>query len=176
MTIRRLQSSDAAAYQQIRRHALNEGPQFVGPMAEQEALCGLPELQSRLENYEAEGVFPFGCFLGDECAGVASLTRKLNPRYSHKVFFWGLYVMPPYRGRSVARQLTETRIAFARSLPGVRFVTLQVTTTNKASHTLHSSFNFVSCGIEPQALNINGIFYDFETMQLDLMNTAAGNV
>jgi hypothetical protein len=82
MVVRRLQSSDAAAYQQIRRDALNDVPQFVGSLAEQEALCDLAELQSRMDNYEAEGVFIFGCFVGEHCAGVAvtytrygSLTR-----------------------------------------------------------------------------------------------------
>jgi ribosomal protein S18 acetylase RimI-like enzyme len=168
MIVRRLQSSDAAIYQQIRRCALKDVPQFVGPLAEQEAVSDLSELCSRMERYESEGIFPFGCFLDGECAGVASLSRKLNPKYSHKVFFWGLYVLPAHRGRSVGRQLMEHRIAFARELPGVRFATLQVTTTNKPARILDQRFGFLSCGIEPQALHLDGKFYDFELMQLDL--------
>lgn len=172
MVVRRLKSSDVTAYQQVRRHALKDVPQFVGPLAEQEALCDLAELQARMDNYEAEGVFPFGCFIGKDCAGVAAFCRKLNPKYSHKVFFWGLYVLPAYRGRSVGRQLMEHRIAFARGISGVRFATLQVTTTNEPARILHQRFGFVSCGIEPQALHLNGKFYDFELMQLDLNRPA----
>jgi ribosomal protein S18 acetylase RimI-like enzyme len=166
--IRRLQSSDAAAYLQVRRHALKDVPQFVGPLAEQEALCDLAELQTRMDSYEAEGVFTFGCFLGERCAGVAALSRKSNPKYAHKVFFWGLYIMPEFRRRSIGRQLMEDRIAFARSLPGVRFATLQVTTTNEPARVLHQRFGFVSCGIEPAALLLDGRFYDFEFMQMTL--------
>src|SRR5262249_34783215 len=150
MSVRRLQSSDAVAYQHIRRCALKDVPQFVGPLAEQEALCDLPDLQHRMEHYESEGIFPFGCFSDNQWAGVAALSRKQNPKYSHKVFFWGLYVLPAFRGRSVGRLLMEHRIAFARALPGVRFATLQVTTTNEPAHALHQRFGFVSCGIEPK--------------------------
>lgn len=168
MKIRRLQAIDAAGYQQVRRRALADVPEFVGPLAEQEALCKLGELQSRMNGYEAEGVFPFGCFLDEQCVGVAALKRNLNPKYSHKIFFWGLYILPEFRGRSIGRQLMEQRIAFARNLPGVRFATLQVTTTNEPARALHQRFGFVSCGIEPQALFLNGKYYDFELMQLDL--------
>jgi len=168
MVVRRLQSSDAESCQRVRRRALADVPQFVGPLAEQEALCDLAELKMRMDAYEAEGVFPFGCFLGEQCAGVAALSRKLNPKYSHKVFFWGLYILPEFRGQSIGRSLMEHRIAFARSLPGVRFATLQVTTTNQPARVLHQRFGFVSCGIEPSALCLNGQFCDFELMQLAL--------
>lgn len=137
-------------------------------MAEQEALSELTELQFRMDRYESEGSFPFGCFLEGECAGVAALSRKPNPKYSHKVFFWGLYILAAYRRCSVGRRLMEHRIAFVRSLPGVRFATLRVTTTNEPAHILHRRFGFVSCGIEPQALHLDGKLYDFELMQLDL--------
>lgn len=167
MVVRRLQSSDAAAYQQVRRRALNDVPQFVGPIAEQEALCDLAQLQSRMDAYESEGIYPFGCFANEQCIGVAGMSRKLNPKYSHKVFFWGLYVLPEFRGRSVASRLMESRIAFARSL-GARFATLQVTTTNQAGRAFHQRHGFVSYGIEPQALCLEGHFYDFEYMQLTL--------
>lgn len=172
LTIRRLQSSDAVLYQKIRQAALKEVPQFVGPFAEQEALSEVAELQSRMDRYESEGIYAFGCFLDGECAGVAALTRKLNPKYSHKVFFWGMYVLPLYRGRSVGRQLLEHCIAFTRSLPDARFAALQVTTTNKAARRLYQRFGFTSCGVEPQAMHLHGKFYDFEWMQLDLKPAA----
>lgn len=80
MVVRLLQPSDAVAYLRVRRHALTDVLQFVGPLAEQEALCDLAELKTRMDAYEAEGVFPFGCFLDEQCAGVAALSRKLNPK------------------------------------------------------------------------------------------------
>lgn len=168
MNIRRVQVSDAAAYQAVRKAALKDVPQFVGPSGELEATCSIGELESRIKNGEHEGIYRFGVFVDGRCAGVAAMTRKLNPKYSHKVFFWGLYILPEFRGRSVGRKLMEERIAFARALPGVRFATLQVTTTNEPAKILHQRFGFVNCGVEPQAMNLDGKFYDFELMQLDL--------
>ena len=169
--VRKLEVSDAVAYQNIRREALKDVPQFVGPLAEQEALCDLSDLQFKMERYESEGIFTFGYFLANECVGVAAFTRRLNPKYLHKVFFWGLYILPKYRGRSIGRQLMEHRISVARTFPEVRFATLQVTTTNKPARALHERFGFVSYGVEPYALNLNGKFYDYEMMQLDLHYT-----
>ncbi len=172
MVIRRLQPSDAEAYQQVRRHALKDVPQFVGPLAEQDALCDLVQLRSRVSTGEAEGVFRFGCFLGERCVGIAAFSRHLNPKYSHKVFFWGLYILPEFRGRSIGRRFMEDRIHLARSLSGVRFATLQMTTTNEPARALHQRFGFVSCGIEPQALCLDGRFYDVELLQMTLTHDA----
>jgi L-amino acid N-acyltransferase YncA len=47
-----------------------------------------------------------------------------------------------------------------------------VTTTNEPARVLHQRFGFMSCGIEPQALCLDGKFYDFELMQLDLNRAA----
>jgi L-amino acid N-acyltransferase YncA len=171
LTVRRIQPADVAAYQHVRQHALQDVPQFVGPSAEWEALADLASLQMRMANYESEGTFPFACFSGNDCAGVAAFTRKSNPKYAHKVFFWGLYVLPAYRKNSVGSLLMQHRIAFAKTLPGVRFATLQMTTTNNAARALHRRFGFISCGIEPAALNLNGTLHDFELMQLDLFKS-----
>ncbi len=168
MIIRRIQASDAAGYQEVRKAALKDVPQFVGPLGEQEANCALNELETRIKNEEAEGIYRFGVFLDGRCVGVAAMSRKLNPKYAHKVFFWGLYILPEFRGRSVGRKLMEERIAFARTLSGVRFATLHVTTTNEPARILHQKFGFVSCGVEPEAMCLDGKFYDFELMQLDL--------
>lgn len=153
---RLLQPSDAAIYQSIRQQALQDVPQFVGPLAEQEALEELSILETRMGRSQSDGCYRFGCFSNRECIGVAALSQKLNPKYSHKVFFWGLYVLAAWRGRSAGRRLMEGRISFARSLKGVRFATLQVTTTNEPARALHQRFGFTSCGIEPQALCLEG--------------------
>lgn len=172
MTLRRIQVSDAADYQAVRRAALKDVPQFVGPAAEQEAGCSLSELESWIQNEEAEGIYRFGVFLDGHCAGVTAVSRKLNPKYAHKVFLWGLYILPEFRGRSLGRKLVEEQIMFVRTMPGVRFATLQVTTTNEPARMLYRRCGFVSCGVEPQAMCLDGKFYDFELMQLDLRREA----
>ena len=172
MPIRSLLPSDAEAYRRIRQVSLAEVPQFVGPLAEQEAQSPVALLQTRLTQYESEGLFPFGFFVGNHCAGVAALSQKANPKYAHKVFFWGMYVMPEFRGRHIGRNLMKHRIDFARNRLKARFVSSQVTTTNKPSLALHHRFGFISCGVETHAMLLDGKFHDFELMHLDL-NTSA---
>jgi ribosomal protein S18 acetylase RimI-like enzyme len=167
--VRLLEPSDAGVYQALRRSALVEVPEFVGPSAEREARCEAGELRARMVSHRAEGIYRFGCFVDGTCAGVAAQTQNPNPRYSHKVFFWGLYVAPAFRRQAVAGALMEHRLAFARSLPGVKFVMLQVTTSNHHSRRLHERHGFVSCGIEPGAMRLeDGRMFDFELMQLRL--------
>jgi ribosomal protein S18 acetylase RimI-like enzyme len=174
MLFRSLQPADAAVYRHIRRTALNEVPQFVGPMAEQEALSGLVPLQSQLARYPIEGNYAFGFFFGTDCAAIAVLTRKMHAKYAHKLFLWGMFVRPDYRGRSVGRHFLAHLLAFAREQPGVRFVSLQVTTTNEPAKALYRGHGFTSYGVEPQAVVHEGSFYDFEMMQLDLAQPPSG--
>jgi ribosomal protein S18 acetylase RimI-like enzyme len=172
MLFRSLQPADAAVYRQIRRTALSEVPQFVGPLAEQEALSGLVPLQSQLARYPGEGNYAFGFFFGTDCAAVAVLTRKMHANYAHKLFLWGMFVRPDYRGRSIGRHFLTHLLGFARQQPGVRFVSLQVTTTNAPAKALYRRHGFETYGVEPQALLHDGSFYDFEMMQLDLAQPA----
>jgi hypothetical protein len=62
MTIRLLRPSEAESYRDLRRRALAEAPQFVGPWGEREAASDLAELTGRLTAYPKEGIQVFGCF------------------------------------------------------------------------------------------------------------------
>ena len=168
MNIRLLEPSDAALYRRIRQQALAEAPQFVGPLGEREAGSDLADLQARLAAYPSEGVRVFGLFMADTCAAVAGLSRQPNPKYAHKLFLWGLYVLPDHRGRSVGRGLLQWLLDYARELPGVRFVALQVTKTNEPARALYLAHGFRRYGEEPAALLVDGRSFDFELMQLDL--------
>jgi hypothetical protein len=72
MTVQHLQSSDTPIYQHIRGCALKNVSQLVRPLAQYEALSDLPDLQHRMEHYDSERIFPFGCSSGNGCAGVTS--------------------------------------------------------------------------------------------------------
>src|SRR5579871_326248 len=98
MVVRRIAIEDVEVYQGVRRRALEEVPEFVGPQAEWEARCGVGELRERLGRYEEEGLYAFGYFREGGCLGVAGMRRELGERWRHKVFFWGLYVMREGRG------------------------------------------------------------------------------
>jgi len=170
LQIRPLAAEDAAIYQELRRLSLAEAPHLVGPRAEREARDELPALRARIAGYPGEGVFAFGGFRDGICAAAGALARNPDPRFSHKLFLWGMYVRPEFRGQSAGRQMLEHLLAFARRQPGAECVMLQATTTNEPAKALYRKFGFVSCGIEPKALKIGGNYWNFETMQVDLAN------
>ena len=170
MIVRPLQPTDAACYREIRRRALAEAPQFLGPLGEREATSELAELQARMAAYPGEGVHLFGSFVDEACVAVAGLNRSPNPKYAHKMFLWGMYVLPEHRGHSIGREILQELLAFARGHAGVRFVHLQVTSTNEPARALYLGHGFVCHGREPCALRLNDRDFDFELMQLSLEN------
>ncbi|HEX3728745.1 MAG TPA: N-acetyltransferase [Opitutaceae bacterium] len=166
--IRPLTPEDAAAYGELRRNSLAEAPHLVGPRAEREARDELTALRARIAAYPGEGVAVFGGFRGGICAAAGALARNADPKFAHKLFLWGMYVRPEFRGQSLGREMLERLLAFARRQPGAECVMLQATTTNEPAKALYRKFGFVSCGIEPKALKLGDDYWDFETMQLDL--------
>jgi ribosomal protein S18 acetylase RimI-like enzyme len=173
MIIRPLQPGDAAGYLALRRRALAEAPQFVGPLGEREAMGGMEELLDRLAAYPAEGTQVFGSFANEALAAAAGLNRSQNPRYSHKMFLWGMYVLPEYRRQACGRGLLEHLLDLARGRQGVRLVNLQVTAANEPAKAFYRRSGFASYGIEPVALQLDGQFYDFEMMQCVLARPAS---
>jgi ribosomal protein S18 acetylase RimI-like enzyme len=174
VVFRPLAPEDAEAYRAIRRSALVEAPQFVGPLAEREAGLELVELRSQLRAYPAQGIHVFGTFIAGDAAAVAAMTRKLDPKYAHKLFLWGMFVLPEFRGKSIGRRFLDHLLAFGRQQAGVRFINLQVTTTNTPARALYASRGFVSYGVEREALRLDAGSFDFEMMQLDLQQAGNG--
>jgi ribosomal protein S18 acetylase RimI-like enzyme len=159
---------DAPAYRSLRQRALAEAPQYVGPLGEREAMSSVEDLQTRLTAYPGEGVSMVGGFVDGICTAAAGLNRSLNHKYAHKMFLWGMYVLPEHRGCSLGRQLLEHLLALAREQAGVRFVQLQVTSTNDPAVSLYRRGGFVRYGLEPSALRLDGRDYDFALMQCEL--------
>ena len=166
--IRPIGPGDAGTYQLLRRTSLQEAPPLVGPRAEREARADLAALAALLEAYPREGVQAFGLFQDGECAAAAALARPADAKYAHKLFLWGMYVLPAHRGKSVGRRLLAHLVEYARGQAGVRRIALQVTTTNAAAKTLYGKFGFVTYGIEREAMRLGGESHDFELMELEL--------
>ena len=73
-----------------------------------------------------------------------------------------------FRRRGIGSELLQAAIVHARSLAGVRRIALGVNDTNAAARALYRSAGFVSYGVEPQALQIDGRFHDVEHYVLPL--------
>ncbi len=88
--------------------------------------------------------------------GTVGLYRDRHVKASHKVHIWGMYVMPFHRRQGVAADLLQAALGHARSLPGVSWVHLGVTSAAPTARRLYERAGFEVWGIEPEALRHEG--------------------
>lgn len=111
MLIQEILAADSNSYYKLRIQSEREFPEFVGFNAERELVAGESGIEKLLANYASEGTIVWGAFEGSRLAGVTALSRRLSPKYRHKAFLWGMYIIPEFRGRGVAKSLMQTAIA-----------------------------------------------------------------
>lgn len=155
MIIRRLASSDAAAFQSLRLEALRDSPSAFSASYEEEAATPLAAIAGNLAQRNL-----FGAFAGAELAGMVGVGRESAPKLRHKGYIRAMYVAPQYRGKGAARLLFAHALDFAATLDGVHQLTLVVTAGNETAIALYESMGFVTYGREPQALFADGEFHD----------------
>lgn len=165
--VRRLVPADALAFQALRLSGLQAYPQAFGSSYEEEKDWPIERVREWLEVRPDAGVF--GAF--DETGrlvGTLGLARQKRPKFAHVGFLWGMYVHPDAMGRGVGRALVDAALALARSQPGLRHVTLQVSADNRAAIALYQSFGFVEIGREPDAMRVGNAFVDELRMYLPI--------
>ncbi len=155
MLIRRLVSSDAAAFQALRLAALRDTPSAFSSSYEEECTTSLATIESNLAQRNL-----FGAFDGDQLAGMVGVGRETAPKVRHKAYIRAMYVAPQHRGKGAARKLFAHALAFAGAMEDVRQVTLVVTAGNAVAIGLYESMGFRVYGCEPQALFADGVFHD----------------
>jgi len=107
MTIRRLRTDDAAAFQALRLAALLDTPEAFASSHEEERHLTLEAVAGRIEDPRDPGVL--GAFVDGQLVGVVGLSRERFAKMAHKGYIWGMYVAPAARGLGVARQLMVAR-------------------------------------------------------------------
>lgn len=158
MRVRRLVPSDAPAYQALRLAALRDSPSAFSSSYQEECETPLALIEGQMAP-GAERV-RLGAFDGAELVGVAGVGRENAIKVRHKAFIRGMYVAPAHRGKGVARQLMAQALACAGALDGVRQIVLAVTAGNASAQALYESMGFTVYGREPDALLVDGVFYD----------------
>jgi len=78
----------------------------------------------------------------------------------------GMYVSPAHRRGGLGRALMSAAVAHARTVSGVRLVTLSVSDSTPAARRLYEAVGFRVWGTEPQALQYEGRLVDEHHMTL----------
>lgn len=162
--IKRLCADDAAAYRTVRLDGLQKDPTAFNSSWEEESAQPVTWFANRLENHVVLG----GWLDKSTLLGVAGLFIPLPAKLRHKGSVAGVYVRPEFRGAGLAQALLSQLIDYARSRQ-LNTLWLTVEASNTAALELYKKLGFEQCGREPQALKINGIYYDEVSMVLPLM-------
>ena len=164
ITIRQLHAADAEAFSTLRREVTAQSEVQMGlTMAE--------ELTRTIEGFRDQLSYPapnaaFGAFFNTALIGSAAVAWPSKfPSSRHKTNLWGVFVSPRFRGNGFARRLVETAIAHSRA-SGVRRVNLTVFVPNDHAVNLYESLGFIAYGTEPEAVCINGMYFDGQHMSL----------
>ena len=168
MTVRQLSPHDAAAYQQLRLQGLQESPTAFSASYSQEAERSLSEIAVRITPASDGSLCVFGALAGEQLVGIIAFIRPSREKLWHCAELAGMYILPECRQRGLGRALLDAALAHARSLSGVRQLKLGVNATNTAARALYQSRGFTRYGVEPEALFVEGCYYDEELYVLRL--------
>lgn len=162
--IRLLTAQDAEAFSALRRAVTAADPVGMG-------LSMQEELSRPIEGFRAQlGAPPpsavFGVFVGGQLAATAAVSPTSRfASAAHKRVMWGVFTNPSMRRRGLARGLVERAIEHAFT-GGARRINLLVYVPNEPALALYRSLGFVQCGTEPEALQLDGTFFDGVNMTL----------
>lgn len=171
--IRALSETDAAAYFRLRVQSEQEYPEFVGFSAERELAAGINGMCKLLAEYPSEGTQVIGAFAEQqELVGVVALSRRLSPKYQHKMFLWGMYVAPEFRGGAVAHGLMDAALRYAKSHQEILSLWLQVTVSNVRGQQFYKRYGFDVFGTEQRSLYAAGAYHGVHYMELELKAAA----
>ncbi|HEX2203162.1 MAG TPA: GNAT family N-acetyltransferase [Longimicrobium sp.] len=164
--LRVLTAEDAPAYLEVRLRALREHPEAFATSAEEAALAPLADVARRLAPGPEH--VTVGAFDGDRLAGVATVVRATRAKERHRATVAAMYVAPEARGRGLGEALLRRALDAVRAWGGVTDVGLAVTAGNDGARALYARAGFVSWGVEPRALFVDGRHHDTEWMALRL--------
>lgn len=161
--VRRLSSSDAAAYRDLRLAGLQAHPEAFGASWEEEVAHPLAWFEDRLNR---------NVIFGGEQAAAATLRGAVGfyvpdgAKQRHKGVLWGMFIKPEARGTGLGPSLVARVLEHARQ--NVEEVRLTVVATNAAAIRLYERAGFERYGLEQRALKIDNDYHDEVLMALSL--------
>jgi ribosomal protein S18 acetylase RimI-like enzyme len=164
--IREATPADAAAFRDLRLHALQDSPTAFS--ADYQRALNHPE-QYWIDTLtaRADESTLFIAQQADELVGMTGVFRGSAPKVRHSATIWGVYVRPEWRGLHIAEALIQSCLRWARERKIVA-ARLGVTTTNASAIRCYERCGFRITGTEPRAVFYQGQYYDFYMMYCPL--------
>ena len=163
--IRRLETSDAALYRDLRLEALQKNPEAFGSTFERENAEPLSWFEATLGRTDI-----FGAFVDGTLAGMAGYSARENLKQAHKGLLWTMYVRAAARNTGLGKILVAAVLDHARGR--VEMVQLTVVSENESAHRLYRAMGFVEYGHEKRALKHDGRYYD-EILMVNFLDSRA---
>jgi ribosomal protein S18 acetylase RimI-like enzyme len=169
-SIRRLNPDNAEAFSALRREVLVDYPVPMGLSLEEELARPMQGFRDQLGYPDPNRAF--GAFVGTElvASGAMAWPSKLASS-RHKANLWGVFTSPRYRRLGISHALLEELVRHGRA-NALRRINLTVYVPNEAATSLYASLGFVQTGIEPDAIRLDGNYYDGQTWSLALTASA----
>jgi RimJ/RimL family protein N-acetyltransferase len=145
---RRLETSDAALYRDIRLEALKKNPEAFGSTFERENAQPLSWFETAVGRADI-----FGAFFDETLAGIAGYAAQEGSKQAHKALLWGMYVRTAARNAGIGKALVATVLDHARGR-------VEMVSENEAARRLYGALGFVEFGYEKRALKHDGRYYD----------------
>jgi GNAT superfamily N-acetyltransferase len=165
-TCRRLNGSDAEAFQALRLEGFRLEPRAFRFAPEDEAHFAPTAVGARLRRD-----FVIGAFSAEDSQliGVGGLAWSDGVKTRHKALLYGMYVRRAHRGSGVADEIMKRLIDEAKE--NVEIVTLTVVSTNLPAVGFYERWGFRAYGGEERsAKNGDGEYLDETLMALRLKN------
>ena len=100
----------------------------------------------------------------NDMLGVVGFRRVARIKLKHKANIWGMYVVPEFRQKGIAKLLLAELLNSAKSLDGLEQINLSVVNSNVNAKGVYDSFGFTIYGVEKNALKIGEEYYDDDLM------------
>lgn len=151
--IRELREGDAEIYAVLRREMLLESPLAFASSPADDFASSVEAVRDLLRRSPESVVI--GAFR-ERLVGAVGLYRDRHIKSSHKAHIWGMYVAPGHRRQGVAAELFQAALRHARTLPGISWVHLSVSSAAPEARRLYERAGFELWGTEPEALRHDG--------------------
>lgn len=156
--VRPLAPEHSAAYSGLRLRALAAFPTAFTSSVEDEARTADVWSVERLAPRDGQRML--GAWVGEALVGTGGVERLKRPKERHKAVLYGMYVAPEHGGRGIAGRLVDALLAAVRQWDDVTQVLLTVTAGNTAALRVYERAGFVTFGVEPRAIRVDGIYHD----------------